>query len=150
MAPSLTGIELFMKAYLDTCPWMRESYLLPLPWRPVQLPPKIKIGVMWSDGIVKPHPPILRGLSELVSTLKADPAFEVVDWVPVQHDKCWELTCALYYEDGGKRLREELASGPEEPMALTTWLLEQASMKPRTTEDVWKVSCQALSIVDDH
>ena len=140
MAPTLSGIELFMKAYLGTSPWIKESYLVPLPWRHIELPQKIKIGVMWSDGVVKPHPPILRALCETVDALRRDPGFEVIDWIPVGHDKCWALTCALYYEDGGKRLRETLACGQEEALPLTTWLLEQEAMKPRTAEDVWKVS----------
>lgn len=140
MAPTLSGIELFMQAYLSTAPWVQESYLVPLPWRPVELSPKIKIGVMWSDGIVKPHPPVLRALSETVKMLKSNPAFEVVEWKPIQHDKCWEITCGLYWEDGGKRLKEVLASAAEEALLLTAWLLEQEAMKPRTTEEVWKVS----------
>lgn len=140
MSPTLSGIELFMKAYLDTRPWVKENYLMPLPWGPVKLPPKIKIGVMWSDGVVKPHPPVLRGLRETVDALRANPGFEVVDWVPVDHDRCWEITCALYYEYGGKRLRKVLASGPEDALPLTSWLLEQEASKPRTVEEVWKVS----------
>ena len=94
---------------------------------------------MWSDGIVKPHPPILRALSEVVSALKFNQRFEVVDWEPVGHDKCWKLTCGLYYEDGGRRLREVLDAGNEEALPLTQWLLDQEEMKPRSIEDVWKV-----------
>ncbi|CAG9975284.1 unnamed protein product [Clonostachys byssicola] len=137
LAPSLSGIELFMKAYLGTEPWIKESYLTPLPWRQIQLPKKLKIGVMWSDGIVKPHPPITRALSLLVNSLKSNPAFEIVDWKPIDHDKCWDITCALYWEDGGRRLQEVLRCGNEEPLELTKWLLEQPTMKRRTLEEVW-------------
>lgn len=129
-----------MKAYLDTSPWVKENYLVPLPWRPVELPSKLKIAVMWSDDIVRPHPPIQRALSMVFQALKSHPEFDIVDWAPLDHDKCWKLTCALYWEDGGRRLKEVLASGGEEALPLTKWLLEQEEMKPRTIEEVWAVS----------
>jgi hypothetical protein len=128
-----------MKAYLGTEPWIKESYLAPLPWRPIQLPKKLKIGVMWSDGIVNPHPPITRALSLLVNSLESNPAFEIVDWKPIDHDKCWDITCALYWEDGGRRLQKVLRSGNEAPLELTQWLLEQPTIKPRTLEEALEV-----------
>ncbi|KAM0418824.1 hypothetical protein ACHAPT_012265 [Fusarium lateritium] len=141
MAPTLFGIELFMKAYLDTMPWIRENYLVPLPWREVALPDKIKIGVMWSDGIAEPHPPVRRAMRLVVEALKVN-GIQIVDWQPKQHDECWRLVSALYYEDGGKRLREVLKEGDEEELPLTTWLLDQEDMKPRTVEEVWKLKAQ--------
>uniref|UniRef100_A0A8H7TQA1 Amidase domain-containing protein n=1 Tax=Bionectria ochroleuca TaxID=29856 RepID=A0A8H7TQA1_BIOOC len=98
-------------------------------------PQKLKIGVMWSDGIVNPHPPITRALSLLVNSLESNPAFEIVDWKPIDHDKCWDITCALYWEDGGRRLQKVLRSGNEAPLELTQWLLEQPTIKPRTVEE---------------
>lgn len=120
-------------------PWVRESYLVPLPWREIELPKKLKIGVMWSDGIVKPHPPIQRALSKVVEALRSAQV-DVVDWQPKGHDECWKVTSALYYEDGGRRLREMLKAGDEEALPLTQWLLDQEEVKPRTLEEVWDVS----------
>ncbi|KAF4459919.1 amidase signature enzyme [Fusarium albosuccineum] len=128
LSPTLSGIELFMKTYLDTRPWIKENYLVPLPWRDVELPNRLKIGIMCSDGIVKPHPPILRALSMVVKSLKSAD-FKVPDWQPKEHDECWKLTSALYYEDGGRRLREMLKAGDEEALPLTAWLLDQEELK---------------------
>ncbi|KAJ4317282.1 hypothetical protein N0V84_007418 [Fusarium piperis] len=138
---TLSGIELFMKVYLGTMPWVRENYLVPLPWRNIELPEKLKIGVMWSDGIVKPHPPILRALSKVVEALKSAEV-DVVDWQPKEHDECWKLTSALYYEDGGRRLREMPSAGDEEALPLTQWLLEQEEEKARTVEEVWDLKAK--------
>ncbi|KAF9875725.1 acetamidase [Colletotrichum karsti] len=138
LSPTLSGIELFMRAYLNMCPWNRENTLLPIPWRKVALPPKLKIGIMRSDGVVRPHPPVLRAMDTVVDALKAAPEqFEVVDWESRGHDECWRLTSALYYEDGGRRLREVIAAGGEETLPLTSWLLEETNIKPRTVEEVW-------------
>ncbi|KAJ4999152.1 putative amidase [Colletotrichum sp. SAR 10_66] len=145
LSTTLSGIDLFMKAYLDTSPWVQESYLLPIRWRKLELPKKLKIGVMWSDGVVKPHPPILRGLSIVVNALSAAPDFEVVKWEPHGHDECWRLTSALYYEDGGHRIREIMQAGGEEPLPLTTWLLEQTNIRPRTVEEVWDLKARRNS-----
>lgn len=128
-----------MKAYLDTMPWVRENYLVPIPWRDVELPKTLKIGVMWSDGIVKPHPPIHRALSQVANALKSV-GFEVVNWEPKEHDHCWKLTSALYYEDGGDRLRDMLKKGDEQVLPLTEWLLGQEEVKARSVEEVWDVS----------
>lgn len=95
---------------------------------------------MWSDGVVKPHPPTLRGLSVAVDALSAAPDFEVVTWQPSGHNECWKLTSALYYEDGGHRIRELIQADGEEPLPLTTWLLEETHIRQRTLEEVWDIS----------
>ncbi|RSL95102.1 hypothetical protein CDV31_014052 [Fusarium ambrosium] len=141
LSPTLSGIELFMKAYLDTMPWVKENYLVPIPWRDIQLPKRLKIGIMWSDGIVKPHPPIVRALSEVANALKSAD-FEVVDWQPKEHDECWKLTSALYYEDGGHRLRQMLKASNEKLLPLTEWLLSQGEVKSRTVEEVWDLKAK--------
>ncbi|WAO91301.1 Amidase [Fusarium falciforme] len=141
LSPTLSGIELFMKAYLDTMPWVRENYLVPIPWRDVELPKTLKIGIMWSDGIVKPHPPIHRALSQVVNALRSAD-FEVVDWQSKDHDECWKLTSALYFEDGGDRLRHMLKAGDEQVLPLTEWLLGQEEVKARSVEEVWDLKAK--------
>ncbi|KAF5517585.1 putative amidase [Colletotrichum aenigma] len=145
LSTTLSGIELFMKSYLDTSPWVQESNLLPIPWRKLELPKRLKIGVMWSDGVVKPHPPILRGLSMVVDALSAAADFEIMSWQPYGHDECWQLTSALYYEDGGYRIGELIQAGGKEPLPLTTWLLEETHIKQRTVEEVWDLKARRNS-----
>lgn len=52
MARSLTDIELFARTVVGEEPWQLDPKCLPIPWRSVSMNPKLKIGVMWSDGIV--------------------------------------------------------------------------------------------------
>lgn len=140
MSTSRSGINLFMETYIGSQPWIKDDYLVPIPWRKVALPPKLKIAVMWSDGVVKPHPPIIRALKEVSETLK-NSNIEIVDWKPEGHDECWEITSALYWEDGGKAMTDLVHSGGEELLPLTNWLVkDNKHVAYRTVEEVCKVS----------
>jgi amidase len=74
-----------MKTVIDSRPWLKEPSLFPFPWRDEvsyierASGGKLKIGVMWDDGVVKPHPPITRALEEVVQSLRMVPGIEVVD-----------------------------------------------------------------------
>ena len=142
MSSSRRGIELFLETYFSYSPWIKDPALVPLPWRPVTLPPKLKIAVMWSDDIVTPHPPITRALKEISETLKRYPdRFELVDWKPFGHDTCWDITQALYFEDGGRATKKEILDAGEAVLPLTEWILtEGGNVRYRTVEEVWEVS----------
>ncbi|KAE8440968.1 hypothetical protein EG329_006157 [Mollisiaceae sp. DMI_Dod_QoI] len=137
MASSRSGLDLFMETYLSYSPWIKDDYLVPIPWRSVTLPPKLKIAIMWSDDIVTPHPPITRALKSVAKTL-SEAGIEVVDWKPEGHDECWDITQALYYEDGGKAVEKLIRDGGETVMPLTEWLIHGSeNVKYRTVEDIW-------------
>jgi amidase len=144
MSTSRTGLNLFMETYLNTEPWIKEDYLLPIPWRQVTLPPKLKIAIMWSDGVVTPHPPITRAMKEVAKYL-SEVGIELVDWKPEGHDECWEIASGLYYEDGGKYIENLILSGGEELLPLTKWILkENKYVKYKTVEEVWDASLTFL------
>jgi hypothetical protein len=145
MSTSRTGLNLFMETYLNTEPWNKEDYLLPIPWRQVTLPPKLKIAIIWSDGIVTPHPPIIRAMKEVANYL-SKAGIELVDWKPEGHDECWEIASRVYYEDGGKYIENLILSGGEELLPLTKWIIkENKYVKYKTVEEVWEVSCPPSS-----
>ncbi|KAL3425257.1 acetamidase [Phlyctema vagabunda] len=139
MSTSREGLRLFMETYLSYEPWIKDDYLVPIPWRKVTLPKRLKIAVMWSDGIVTPHPPVTRALKEVVEKLK-ESGIEVVDWIPEGHDECWDITQALYWEDGGKNVEDTIHAGGEELLPLTKWLMkDNKNVKYRTAEEVCKL-----------
>ena len=73
MANSLPTIEYFMKSLLDCSPWNIDPGCVPIPWREdlAAMPArKLRIGVVFDDGAVKPQPPITRLLRETVHKLK--------------------------------------------------------------------------------
>jgi hypothetical protein len=97
---------------------------------------------MWSDDVVTPHPPVTRALQEVCAALRLHPdQFELVDWEPRGHDICWDITQALYFEDGGRAVVKEIVDAGETVMPLTQWLLtDGGNVRYRTAEEVWDVS----------
>ena len=98
LSTSLEGIKLFMRTVTAAQPWRMDSSLLPLPWRDGESHLKhtdgrkrLRVGILRSDGVVKPQPPITRAINEVVSKLKAVDKVEVVEWQPWKHDHAWDI-----------------------------------------------------------
>lgn len=152
MSTSLGGCQVFMKALIDQKPWLVEPSLLPFPW---SYPPKesylikpdgtkkLKIGILWSDGVVKPHPPIVRALKELKAKLESTPEVEFVDWKPYKHDLAWDIISSMYFCDGAKQDREAIASSGEPWLPLSDFIIkEQPGVKEHTISEVWDLTLQ--------
>jgi Asp-tRNA(Asn)/Glu-tRNA(Gln) amidotransferase A subunit family amidase len=93
LSTSLEGCKLFLKTIIDAKPWYKEPTLLPFPWREEDFfkGKKMKVAVMWDDGVVKPHPPVTRALQQVVEKLKGRENIEIVEWKPYKHDLAWEI-----------------------------------------------------------
>lgn len=93
LSTSLEGCKLFIKTLINGKPWLKEPSLLPFEWKEVDpfQDKKLKIAVIWDDGVVKPHPPVTRALKQVVDKLKANGNVEIVDWQPYKHDLAWEI-----------------------------------------------------------
>lgn len=99
LSTSLEGCKLFIKTLLDAKPWFNDPSLLPFPWSTeAYFPPgkRLKIAVMWDDGVVKPHPPVTRALQEVVDKLKAKGNVDIVEWKPYKHDLAWEIIVSFH------------------------------------------------------
>ncbi|KAL1311010.1 hypothetical protein AAFC00_001228 [Neodothiora populina] len=107
MAKYLDDIEFYAKTVVGAEPWKSDPKCLPIPWRSVSVKPKLKLGVMWNDGNVRPTPPVQRALRETVEKLKAA-GHEVIDWEPTLHLEAQELLSGFFLADGGKTVREIL------------------------------------------
>ncbi|KAK7203559.1 amidase [Myxozyma melibiosi] len=129
LAQSRKTMEYFFKYILSTKPWLTEPTLIPMPWREKPLVPgKLKIGVMWTDNVVKPLPPVARALKIVTEALKKGvPGWEIelIDWEAKGHDEAWKLTSELYYTDGGEKVSKLLASVGEEQLPLTKWIMSE-------------------------
>ena len=111
LSTSLAGVSLFVRTVLKARPWRWEPSLVPIPWRDeVQLggdgegsgeggeggggggkASKLRVGVIWDDGVVRPHPPVAAALSKVVEELRGSDEVEVVDWQCYRHDLAWEI-----------------------------------------------------------
>ncbi|KAI0785340.1 amidase [Irpex lacteus] len=127
IATSARDLALFCRVMLQYEPWLSEPPLLEIPWKQdvadgLQTPAKLCFAILWDDGVVLPHPPILDALKRTKDALLRA-GHEVVDWRPVDHQYAWDLICKLYFLDGGEEYREILANDP--PVPQTRWIMEQ-------------------------
>ncbi|KAF3909742.1 Acetamidase [Arthrobotrys entomopaga] len=153
LSTRLTGLSTFMSAVLSTEPWLTDPMLVPIPWREKSHFPlnvitgetrRIKIGVMKWDGVVMPHPPVLRVMEEVVQGLKHHPGhFEVVEWEETEADRAWDIISALYFADGATEEKEAIRSSGEPILPLSEWILTQPNVPNppgHTVQDLWDLT----------
>ncbi|RYC59146.1 hypothetical protein CHU98_g7066 [Xylaria longipes] len=123
MSTSLGGLELLLRADLSTKPWLRDPAVVPIPFRDevmgeymsranpdgtvndAALP--LKLGVLWTDGAVQPHPPITRGLRIVVEAMR-NAGHKVVDWNPPTQGVGWNIHWAFLRADGAHDIHDQL------------------------------------------
>ncbi|KAI0793475.1 general amidase [Abortiporus biennis] len=120
MSTSLSGIKVFMKSILDTKPWLKDPNTIGKPWdeNAYQLSDhgedkQLCFGVIWDDGIFKPHPPVIRALQTIKQALEKA-GHKVIDWVPYKHSELCANARSIFLSDGGADYQAALTSG--EPM----------------------------------
>ncbi|KAF5541802.1 general amidase [Fusarium mexicanum] len=86
MGTSIDALEVVFRAVLGREPWMKDPAVIPIPFRKEVMESyrrradekgnakfgerPLKMGVLWNDGMVGLHPPVLRGLKVVVEALK--------------------------------------------------------------------------------
>jgi len=117
---SVEDMRLFVKSVLSQEPWKYDSKVAPMPWRQAEEDAvksklssgNLTLGFFNCDGVVMPHPPILRGIEKVVSTLKEN-GHKVVSWKPYKHDYAVDLINGIYASDGGKDIHKSLQASGE-------------------------------------
>jgi amidase len=106
LARSLRDLTTYCRAVVGAGPHLRDPRCLPLPWRAEDADRvrwrKLRVGVMWDDGVVRPTPPVGRALREVVGKLKAA-GHEVVEWAPDGHLRMFELLVRISQPDEAGR-----------------------------------------------
>ncbi|KAF2751605.1 amidase [Sporormia fimetaria CBS 119925] len=108
MAKTLEDVVFYSKTVVDAQPWTVDPKCVPIPWRSVEPKPKLKIAVIWNDGIVTPTPPVARAMKETVEKLK-NAGHEVVEWDPALHATALQYLAGMFVADGGKSIKALLA-----------------------------------------
>lgn len=117
---SVPDMRLFVQSVLEQEPWKHDSKVIPMPWRQSEhdatvkkiTSDKLTLGFFNNDGVVMPHPPILRGVDKVVSTLREN-GHEVIDWKPHKHDYAVDLIQGIYASDAGKDIHTVLSASGE-------------------------------------
>lgn len=111
-----------------------------MPWKTsVNVPKSLKIGVMWHDGIVQPHPPVSRCLQETVKALE-ESGHTIIPWDSSLHRDLIDCIDQAYFLDGGAEYKDVLAAGNEPAAPLLKWILEKGNPREYSVAETWTVS----------
>lgn len=138
LSRSLGTVELVMKSIIDSKPWLVDPTLTAIEWKTFdsqQEKPKFRIGVLMSDGIVTPSPPILRALNIVKEKLASLGNIELVPFEPFEHERTAEILGKLYFEDGARDFKATVADTKEPILEQTTWAIDGA--KDLEMHDQW-------------
>lgn len=125
---------------LDSEPWLEEPSLVELPWKSsIEAPKSLKIGVMWDDGIVHPHPPIARCLRETVASLQRV-GHTIIYWDPKLHRDLTDCINKMYLLDAGQEYLDILKAGNEPAAPLMQWIIDSTGNKTHTVSESWKLN----------
>jgi len=153
LSTSLEGVRVFMKTLIGQQPWLYEPSLIKLPWKDTSKGTllrtdssgkrKLRIGVLADDGVVKPHPPILRGINTLVTRLREHPDIELVQFPPYTHNEAWRIISSLYFADGAAEETEAIDSSGEPWRPLTNFIIkENPDVKELSIHELWQLTEQ--------
>jgi amidase len=126
LATSADSLRLVMKALLEKKPWLYDPMVNELPWREEQEreilemadsteKSKLCFGVLRTDGIVNPQPPVRRAIDIVIKALE-DQGHKVIDWQPPSHKPIHDTIIETWNFDAGKDIKSAFALSGE-PMA---------------------------------
>lgn len=135
LARSIDDIELFMDIYINHGqPWIKDASVVPMPWRKVESPKPdtLKVAILYDDGLVKPTPPVIRGLQQVADKLSKAGA-KVVEFKPIETRLAYETVNKMFTCDGNNAQRRLLSASGEPLAKLTRWTLNRGEgAKPLT------------------
>ncbi|CAG8362452.1 unnamed protein product [Penicillium salamii] len=119
IAHTAADLRLFLKAVLSQEPWNYDPKVIPLPWRSSEediarskVAGRLTLGYFHSDGVVNPHPPILRGIDEAVAKLREN-GHTLIPWRPYKHCYAQRLVRIIYTADGNTGILNSLKASGE-------------------------------------
>ena len=126
LARSAADLDLFMQVQLEAKPWEKDATLIPLPWRDVAIPhpSHLKVAICYDDGVVKPTPPIIRGLQTAARKLVAA-GVRVVEWESFNVAELVDACYRSYNADGNAGYVSLLKSSGEPLLKLSKFELNQ-------------------------
>ncbi|MCJ1402542.1 Acetamidase [Xylographa trunciseda] len=130
LSSTVGGLRLAVKSLLSQQPWLHDPLVHEIPWRDEQEKEifdlvssgtsgkgRLAFGIMESDGVITPHPPVQRAMKMVVKTLEklghkvnlpmiyldqcADSFIKVVKWSPPSHKRGNAILLTTWGYDGG-------------------------------------------------
>jgi amidase len=120
LATNVASLRLVTQALLQQEPWLYDPLVNEIPWRAdhetqIKQAKKLCFGVLRTDGVVNPTPPVARAIDILVKEIKAA-GHEVIYWTPPSHRTICDAGFNSWVYDGGSDVRSAFALSGE-PMS---------------------------------
>ena len=126
MSTSIEALEVAFRSLLSTKPWTKDSSVVPIPWRQEILDAVhdrairngkpdghlLKLGVLWNDGSVQPHPPVRRGLQMAVDAIRGA-GHNVINWSPPKQTIAQRIHVSFLFADGAHDVHNQLERSGE-------------------------------------
>jgi amidase len=93
---------------------------------------------MGFDGVVMPHPPILRGIQLVVDKLRRA-GHTVVEWQPYKHEYASDLIGLICGADGGEDIRNAVALSGEPLIPNIANVFGPEAKKKVDLNDMWNI-----------
>ncbi|KAG0651309.1 Acetamidase [Hyphodiscus hymeniophilus] len=111
LATSVGALRLVIKSVLSQQPWLHDPLVAEIPWRDEQEQAvlnlvktggggQLSFGILRSDGVVRPQPPVRRAVEIVVKTIEKL-GHKVIEWQPPSHELAFDIAFKTWKFDGG-------------------------------------------------
>ncbi|KAF8906245.1 amidase signature domain-containing protein [Gymnopilus junonius] len=120
MTNTLSGLKVFMKAVIGAKPWNLDPVTIRKPWDEDAwnlsehggIGAQLCFAIMWDNGVVKPHPPLIRAMAMTKAALE-DAGHKVIEWEPHRHLEIYKNAESIFAADGNHDYKTECAKSGE-------------------------------------
>ena len=122
LATTARSVRFLVKSILSQNPWLYDPGVVEMPWRDDQYQAvwdrvndstgELTFGLMKTDGIVNPQPPVARAVS-MVAKAVEKAGHKLIDWEPPSHAGGLATTFNTWSFDGGKDIHSAFALSGE-------------------------------------
>lgn len=141
LAISARSVKFLVKSILSQNPWLYDPLVIEMPWREDHYQNvwdrvnsslgELTFGVMKTDGIVNPQPPVTRAV-QLVAKAVEKAGHKTIDWKPPSHADGLATTFSTWSYDGGKDIHDAFALSGE-PISQQIKMTYGTEPKPEKT-----------------
>ncbi|KAF1911632.1 amidase signature domain-containing protein [Ampelomyces quisqualis] len=147
MSRNMDSLIVATRSIIEAAPWDLDPKCCPIPWRSDEFESArsrpLIIAVMRDDGVVTPHPPIIRVLEDVAAKLEAA-GHEVVPWQPgTLHQECIDIMDQYYTVDGGEDIRRDVAVAGEPFIPHVEALVNKG--EPISVYEYWQLNKQKVT-----
>ena len=143
LATTIGSLKYVFKSILSQSPWLYDPLVVELPWREAQEKAtqdlissgKLTFGVLKTDGIITPQPPVARAIQMVADTI-GKLGHKVMEWKPPSHQRGLDITFKTWVYDGGEDVHSAFALSGEPMSKQISMTYQDKPFKPFTASEI--------------